>query len=120
MPFGLKAAPATFQRMMNCVLRDSIGDRCFVYSDDVLILGETLAAHHAKLREVLEQFRKFNIKVEPDKCEFLRQELTYLGHIISKDGVKPDPKKVEAVVRFPIPEKEKDIKAVFRTNRLLP
>jgi hypothetical protein len=111
MPFGLKAAPATFQRMMNCVLRDSIGDRCFVYIDDVLILGETLAEHHAKLRDVFEQFRKFNIKVEPDKCEFLRPELTYLGHVISKDGVKPDPKKVEAVVRFPIPEKEKDIKA---------
>jgi hypothetical protein len=111
MPFGLKAAPATFQRMMNCVLRDSIGDRCFVYLDDVLILGETLIEHHAKLRDVFEQFRKFHIKVQPDKCEFLRPELTYLGHVISKDGVKPDPKKVEAVVRFPVPEKEKDIKA---------
>jgi hypothetical protein len=52
MPFGLKAAPATFQRMMNFVLRDSIGARFFVYMDDVLILGETLSEHHSKLREV--------------------------------------------------------------------
>ncbi|PNF31840.1 hypothetical protein B7P43_G08901 [Cryptotermes secundus] len=111
MPFGLKAAPATFQRMMNSILRDSIGDRCFVYVDDVLILGETLPEHHAKLREVFEQFRKFNVKIEPDKCEFLRPELTYLGHVISKEGVKPDPKKIEAVVRFPAPEKQKDVKA---------
>jgi hypothetical protein len=98
MPFGLKAAPATFQRMMNLVLRDSIGDRCFVYIDEVLILGETLSEHHAKLWDVFEQFRKFNIKIEPHKCAFLRPELAYLGHVISKEGVKPDPKKVEAVV----------------------
>jgi hypothetical protein len=111
MPFGLKAAPATFQRMMNSVLRDSIGDRCFVYMDDVLILGETLQEHHAKLREDFEQFRRFNVKIEPDKCEFLRPELAYLGHIISKEGVKPDPKKIEAVVQFPVPKREKDIKA---------
>jgi hypothetical protein len=93
MPYELKAAGATFQRAMNSVLRDSIGDRCFVYVDEVLVLRETLAEHHAKLREVLERFRKFSIKVEPDKCEFLRQELTYLGHFISEDGAKPDPKK---------------------------
>jgi hypothetical protein len=87
MPYGLKAAGAKFQRAMNSVLRDSIGDRCFVYVGDVLVLGETLAEHHAKLKEVLEQFPKFSIKVETDKCEFLRPELTYLGHVISEDGV---------------------------------
>jgi hypothetical protein len=68
MPLGLKAAPATFQRMMNSVLRELIGDRCFVYMDDVLILGETLLEHHAELRKVFDQLRKFNIKIEPDKC----------------------------------------------------
>jgi hypothetical protein len=78
---------------------------------DMLILGETLQEHHAKLREVFEQFRRFNVKVEPDKCEFLRPELAYLGHIISKEGVKPDPKKIEAVVQFPVPKREKDVKA---------
>jgi hypothetical protein len=68
MPFGLVAAPATVQRMMNSVLRELIGDRCFVYMDDVLILGEILLEHHAKLRKVFEQLRKCNIKIEPDKA----------------------------------------------------
>ena len=119
MPFGLKAAPSTFQRMMNSVLRDLIGDRCFVYMDDLLTLGETLAEHHKKLRNVFQQFRTYNIKFEPDKCEFLRPELNYLGHVISSEGEKPDPKKIEALVQYPVPEKEKDVKAFFRFNGLL-
>jgi hypothetical protein len=111
MPFGLKAAPATFQRMMNSVLRESIGERSLVYMDDVLVTGKTLEEHHMKLREVFNQFRKYHIKIEPDKCKFLKPELAYLVHVITAEGVKPDPKKTEAVVRFPTPEKEKDVKA---------
>lgn len=49
MPFGLKSAPETFQRAMNTILRDTIGDRCFIYMDDILILGETLKEHNSKL-----------------------------------------------------------------------
>jgi hypothetical protein len=99
MPFGLKAAPATFQRLMNSVLRESIGERCLVYMDDVLITGKTLREHHRKLREVFYQFRKYHIKIEPDECEFSKPELTYLGHVVTAEGVKPDPKKIEAVVQ---------------------
>jgi hypothetical protein len=110
MPFGLKAAPATFQRMMNSVLRESIGERCLVYMD-VLITGKTLREHHRKLREVFDQFRKYHIKTDPYKCEFFKPELTYLGHVVMAEGVKFYPKKIEAVVQFPIPEKEKDVKA---------
>ena len=71
MPFGLKSAPATFQRMINAVLRDAIGERCFVYMDDILIFGETLQEHNSQLKEVFEQLRFYNLKVEPDKYEFL-------------------------------------------------
>ena len=61
MPFGLKSAPATFQRTMNAVLRDAIGDRCFVYMDDILILGETFREHNLKLHEVFTQFIHHNL-----------------------------------------------------------
>ena len=61
--------------MVNSVLRDIIEDRCFVHKDDVLILGETLAERHEKLRNLFEQFRTYNI--QPDKYEFLRPELSY-------------------------------------------
>ena len=62
MPFGLKSAPSTFQRLMNCVFMGLIGSRCFVYLDDVIIFGETLHEHHARLREVFEKLRHFNLK----------------------------------------------------------
>ena len=70
MPFGLKSAPSTFQRLMNGVFMGLIGTRCFVYLDDVIIFGETLQEHHARLREVFQKLRQFNLKIEPDKCEF--------------------------------------------------
>ncbi|KAJ4425612.1 hypothetical protein ANN_27808 [Periplaneta americana] len=111
MPFGLKSAPATFQRMMNAVLRKSIGNRCLVYINDILIMGETLSEHHTKLREVFEKLREYNIKIEPDKCEFLKAELNYLGHVVTAEGVKPDPSKVNAVSEFPTPQNLKDIKS---------
>jgi hypothetical protein len=74
MPFGLKSTSSTFQRLMNNVLMGSIGTRCFVYLDDIIILGETLQEHHTRLREVLEKLRQYCLKIEPDKCEFLKTE----------------------------------------------
>ena len=97
MPFGLKSAPSTFQRLMNSVFMGLIGTRCFVYLDDVIIFGETLQEHHARLREVFQKLRQFNLKIEPDKCEFLKTELNYLGHVVTSEGVRPDPEKVKAI-----------------------
>jgi hypothetical protein len=78
--------------------------------DDVLVTGKKLEEHHMKLREAFNQFRKYHIKIEPHECEFLKPEIAYLGHVITAEGMKPDPKKIEAVVRFPTPENEKDMK----------
>jgi hypothetical protein len=111
MPFGLKSAPSTFQRMMNNVLSELIGNRCLVYMDDILIIGETLKEHNSKLRDVFQKLREYNLKIEPDKCEFMKEELNYLGHIVTAEGVKPDEKKIEAVVKFPTPQSQKDIKS---------
>jgi hypothetical protein len=111
MPFGLKSAPSTFQRMMNNILSELIGNRCLVYVDDILILGETLEEHNSKLREVFQKLREFNITIEPDKCEFLKEELNYLGHVVTADGVKPDKKKITAVIDFPIPRSQKDLRS---------
>jgi hypothetical protein len=83
MPFGLKAASATFQRMMNYILRESIRERCLVYMDDVLVTGKMLEEHYMKLREVFSQFRKYRIKIEPDKREFLKPQIAYLGHVFT-------------------------------------
>jgi hypothetical protein len=97
--------------MMCSVLSELIENRCLVYVDNILILGETLEEHNTKLRDVFSKLSEFNIKIEPDKCEFLKDELSYLGHVVTADGVKPDGNKVTAVVNFPVPRSQKDVKS---------
>jgi hypothetical protein len=111
MPFGLKGAPGTFQRMMNKVLSGLNGLKAFVYLDDIIIYAKDLPDHSQKLTEILERLRQFNLKLQPLKCEFLRKEVTYLGHQITDEGVKPDPKLVECVQNFPVPQNVKGIKS---------
>ena len=111
MPFGLKNAPATFQRLMNSVLAGIQGLRCLVYLDDIVIYGSSLEDHNKRLAEVLQRLRKHSLKLQPDKCEFLRKEVIYLGHIISENGILPDPSKLEAVRNFPTPRKVKDVQS---------
>jgi len=111
MPFGLKSAPSTFQRLMNQVFLGLIGTRCFVYLDDLIVFGETLQEHHERLREIFERLRQVNLKIEPDKCEFLKTELSYLGHVVTSEGVKPDPQKVKAIKDFPTPRNTTDLKS---------
>lgn len=111
MPFGLKGAPATFQHLMNTVLSGLNGLKCLVYLDDIVIYGQNLYEHNKRLREVLDCLRTHKLKLNPVKCQFLRQELTYLGHIVGPDGVKPDPEKVGAVVNYPEPKTQRDVRA---------
>lgn len=111
MPFGLKGAPATFQRMMTYVLSGLQGIHCLVYLDDIIVYGKNLADHNLKLTQVFQQLRKNNLKLQPEKCYFLQREINYLGHIIAKDGVKPDPEKIKCVENFPRPENVKEIQS---------
>jgi len=114
MPFGLKNAPATFQRLMNAVLAGLQGIRCLVYLDDIVIYGSSLQEHNKRLTEALQRLRKHNLKLQVEKCEFLRKEVTYLGHIISEDGISPDPAKLSAVKNFPTSKKVKDVQSFIR------
>ena len=111
MPFGLKNAPATFQRVMNNILRGLQNEICFVYLDDVIIFSTSLQEHLDKLKKVFTRLRNSKFKIQLDKSEFLRKEVQYLGHIVSKDGVKPNQDKINAVKSFPIPKTTKMIKS---------
>lgn len=110
MPFGLKTAPATFQRTMDNVLRGLQGIHCLVYLDDILIFSNGLQEHLRKLRSVFERLRKTNLKVQLDKSEFLRKEVQYLGHTLTKDGLKPNDDKIQAVLKYPIPQTHTEIR----------
>jgi len=92
MPFGLTNAPATFQRLMHLVLRDLIPQWCLVYLDDVVVHGRTIEEHLENLSAVLDC-----LKINPRKCVLLKNEVKYLGHIISREGVACDSGKVQAL-----------------------
>lgn len=91
MPFGLKNAPATFQRLMNHILRDHIGKNCYVYMDDIIIYSETVESHLADIHRILEVLKNENMKIQLDKSEFFKNEIEFLGHINSR-GNQTQPK----------------------------
>lgn len=111
MPFGLKNAPPTFQRVMDNILRGYINKFCLVYLDDILIFSSSLQEHALHCKLVFQRLKEFNMKIQLDKSEFFRKEVGYLGHIITADGVKPNPAKIEAITKFEIPKTPKDIKS---------
>lgn len=111
MPFGLKTAPATFQRAMDNVLRGLQGLHCLVYLDDIIVYSSSLQDHISKLRKIFDRLRETNLKVTLDKCEFLRKEVLYLGHTITKNGLMPNNDKVQAVLNFPMPRTTTEIKS---------
>lgn len=111
MPFGLKNAPATFQRVMDSILRELQGKICLVYMDDIIIFSPSLEEHIKHLQQVFEKLRESRLKIQLDKSEFLRTEVEFLGHMITKDGIKPNPKKIIAIQKFPIPRTAKEIKS---------
>jgi hypothetical protein len=82
-----------------------------VFLDDIVIYANSLLEHDAKLRRVYGRLRKYNLKLQPVKCEFLRKEVNYVGHVISEDGVRPVPKKVESIVNFPTSNTVKQLKS---------
>lgn len=111
MPFGLKSAPSTFQRVMDNVLRDYIYKICFVYMDDIVIFSKSLQEHVHHIKLIFDKLRQFNLKIQLDKSEFLCRNVAFLGHVITPTGIKPNPLKIEAVVKFPIPKNVKEIKS---------
>jgi len=111
MPFGLKRAPGTFQRLMNKVLIGINGIKAFIYLDDVIIYAKDLNDNLQKITEIFQRVRQYNFKLQPLKCELLRKEVNYPGHQITDGGVKPDPQKINCVKQFPIPKNVKEVKS---------
>ena len=101
MPFGLKNAAQSFQRLMDSVLRDL--PFVFVYLDDILVASRSETEHLSHLRELFERLSKHGLIINPEKCRFGVSTIDFLGHRITKDGATPLPSKVDAIVNFPRP-----------------
>jgi hypothetical protein len=89
--------------MMNMVLSCLTGSRCFVFLDDTELFAKSLVDDDTKIRQVFYRFRDSNLKLKPEKCEFLRKEVSYLGHVISENGVLHKTK-TKVVEEFPTPK----------------
>lgn len=109
MPFGLTNAPATFQRLMERVLAHMNWKDCLVYIDDVLIWSETFPDHLRKLEEVLTAFAKAGLRIKGRKCHICCASVPYLGHVLTRDGIKMDPSRIKAVDSMTPPNSTKDL-----------
>lgn len=110
MPFGLKNAPATFQRLMETVLSSLNWRQCLVYLDDVIVFSQSFEDHLVHLKDAFECIQGAGLKLKPSKCYFAQSEVKYLGHIVTENGIAPCPDKCAAVKEFPTPVDVKSLR----------
>lgn len=103
LPMGLTNAPSVFQSVMNRIFQPMLNKGVCVYLDDILVYSRNEGEHFERLRQVFTILREHNLKLKARKCDFFRHELKFLGHIISANGIKPDPAKVAVVQEWPVP-----------------
>ena len=111
MPFGLCNAPATFQRLMERCMGDLNLRDCLIYLDDIVIFSSTFQEHLEHLEAVFSRLAEHNLKLKASKCEFLKSEVTYLGHVVSEEGIQTDPEKLEAIRTWPVPQNVKEVRS---------
>jgi hypothetical protein len=111
MPFGLKNATSTFTQTVSEIFKD-VGDKFLkVFMDDLNIHSENWEDHLQHLGAVLSRLREVNLKLNLIKCCFAAENIVFLGHVVSKEGTKPDPGKIDAVLRFPEPKTVTNVKS---------
>ena len=110
LPFGVSSAPEIFQRAMSRLLEGVPGVVC--HMDDILVHGKDLHTHDERLKQVLGILQNSGLTLNAQKCEFRRSSLTFLGHVINHEGVKPDPTKVSAIQEFPTPASKTDLRRI--------
>ena len=108
LPFGLKCSPEIFQRIMDDMLQGING--AFAVIDDILVAGRDMKEHDKILKQVLKRASEYNLKLNLDKLEVRQSSVKYCGHIISAQGLKPDPEKIEAVMEMPRPENKESLR----------
>ena len=109
MPFGLTNAPATFQRLMNKILKPVLYQSALVYLDDIIVFSKTIIEHIKALQTIFSLLAEAGLKLKMKKCEFFKNKINYLGHIVSNKGVAPDDRKVKSIIEYPEPTNQKEL-----------
>ena len=116
MSFGLTNAPATFQRLMECVLAGLVGEQCLIYLDGIIVFSSTFKEHLSRLSGVFQALHNAGLQLKPSKCHFALKEVRYLGHVVSQAGIKPDDNKVKAVSYISSSQNHQRTETVFRSD----
>ena len=111
LPFGLRTAPATYQRLMSHVLSGYIGRFCHCFIDDIICFSRDFEEHLEHLQLIFNRLREANIKLKPSKCVFAKESVTYLGHRVSVGELRPDPGNVEKIQDLPIPTTRREVRS---------
>ncbi|KAJ4973800.1 hypothetical protein NE237_006974 [Protea cynaroides] len=111
MSFGLTNAPATFMELMNRVFQDMLDTSVIVFIDDILVYSKDKETHIKNLNATLQRLRKEKLYAKFSKCEFWLSEVTFLDHVVSAEGIKVDPSKIEAIVKWEAPKSVSKIRS---------
>lgn len=110
LPMGLKISPSAFSRVMSIAMSGLTFNKCFIYCDDLIVFGRTAEMHNKNLMDIFERLRKINLRLNPSKCDFMKTQLLYLGHVVSADGVLPDPEKINVLDKYPVPKNADEVR----------
>lgn len=109
MPFGLQNAPSTFQRLMTCCFGGLNFTHLLIYLDDLIIFSKIFDEHLQRLQLVFDRLQKHGLKLKPSKCQLMRKEVQYFGHLVSAEGVCTDPEKISRVKDWVRPTNRKEV-----------
>ena len=109
MPFGLTNAPGTFQRLMNKILKPVLYISALVYLDDIIVFSKSIDEHIEHLATVFKLLAEAGLKLKLNKCEFFRDKIDYLGHVVSREGVAPNEQKIISITNYPVPKNVKEV-----------
>jgi len=113
MPFGLSNAPAIFCRLMHRVLRDHLWRICLCYLDDVIVYATSRQKLLERLHTILSCLHNVELKVKPSKCSLFKERISFLGHMVSADGIDPQEEKIKSIQEWPVPKCVRDVPAFF-------
>jgi hypothetical protein len=111
LPFGLTNAPATFMHLMNSVFADFLDVFVIVFLDDILIFSRSVEEHTEHVRKVLQRLREHQLYANTKKCDFFQESITFLGHVVSGEGISMEPAKVKAIRDWPVLQSVEDVRS---------